>query len=271
MCKMTSLIKEQLLPVKKLKKLTENVWEITLGGAKMTLTPGQFVQLKIPSGEQAFFLRRPLSVADYDADKKELKLIYKVMGEGTAQLAKELKIGDQLNILGPLGNGFSFRKLKTAKKEPILVIGGGVGTPPLYYLTKQLLAAKQKVTVILGFNNQGEVFYQKEFERLGVSVIIATLDGSQGIKGFVTDAIMVKNLTCNNYYACGPLPMLKALVKKYPNQGQLSYEARMACGFGACMGCTCKTLASDGAIVWKRICHEGPVLRSEEIILEEEA
>lgn len=267
---MTSLIKDQLLAVTKLKKLTANVWEITLGDAKMTPIPGQFVQLKIPSSDQAFFLRRPLSIADYDADKDELKLIYKIMGEGTAQLAKTLKTGQKLSILGPLGNGFTFKKQSAKKNTPVLVIGGGVGTPPLYYLTKQLLAARKQVTVILGFNNKEEVFYQKEFERLGVTVIVATLDGSQGIKGFVTDTILAKKLTINDYYACGPLPMLNALVKKYPTQGQLSYEARMACGFGACMGCTCKTLGCDGAIIWKRICHEGPVLHSEEIILEEE-
>ena len=202
--------------------------------------------------------------------KKELKLIYKIMGEGTAYLAKTLAIGVKLNILGPLGNGFSFEKEKNKKEVPILVLGGGVGTPPLYYLTKKLLAAKQKVDVILGFNNQEEVFYQKEFERLGVPVIITTLDGSQGIKGFVTDAILEKKLNVNNYYACGPLPMLNALVKKYPIQGQLSYEARMACGFGACMGCTCKTRGKNETIIWKRICHEGPILHSEEIILDGE-
>lgn len=266
---MTSLIEDQLLKIKKLKQLTVNVWEITLGDAKMTPTPGQFVQLKIPSSEQAFFLRRPLSIADYDSQKKELKLIYKIMGEGTAYLAKTLTVGAQLNILGPLGNGFSFKKEKKKKEEPILVLGGGVGTPPLYYLTKQLLTAKQKVVVILGFNSQEEIFYQKEFEQLGAPVAITTLDGGQGIKGFVTDAILEKKFKVNDYYACGPLPMLNALVKKYPIQGQLSYEARMACGFGACMGCTCKTRGKNEAIIWKRICHEGPVLRSEEIILEE--
>ncbi len=231
------------------KKLTENVRLLYLQGDTSGITrPGQFVNLKL----EGRFLRRPLSVCDREAGR--LTLIYKITGAGTGQLSL-LPAGTKLDLLTGLGNGYDLREAGT---DP-LVIGGGVGIPPLYYLTRELIAAGRKVTAVLGFNTAGEIFYTDEFRSLGANVLVTTADGSYGIRGFVTDAL--PGLDYSVYYACGPEPMLKAVWQKAKGPGQLSFEERMGCGFGACMGCTCRTVTG-----YKRICKEGPVLRKEEIL-----
>ncbi len=229
-------------------RLTENVYKMELLGNTNALEKsGQFVNVKI-DGE---FLRRPISVCDYD--ENGLTLIYKVVGKGTEKMS-ELKEGT-LDLLVGLGNGFSTEK----SGEFPLLIGGGVGIPPMYNLAKRLIKEGKKPTVILGFNTKSEIFYQKEFESLGALVIVTTVDGSQGVKGYVTDAM--RELKYTYFYTCGPMPMFKAIEKTATTSGQYSFEERMGCGFGACMGCSCKTKYGN-----KRICVDGPVLEREEII-----
>ncbi len=219
--------------------LQGDTWEIT--------APGQFVNIKLDGK----YLRRPISVCDYD--NTSLTLVYKVVGKGTEQLSL-MKQGEKLDILVGLGNGYDLTK---SGDKPLL-IGGGVGVPPLYRLAKDLVKLGKDVTVILGFNTQNEVFYKDEFEALGVKVILCTVDGSCGIKGFVTDGLTADY---TYFYTCGPEPMLKALYKATDTSGQFSFEERMGCGFGACMGCSCKTITG-----YKRICKDGPVLVKEEIL-----
>ncbi|WP_304953733.1 dihydroorotate dehydrogenase electron transfer subunit [uncultured Alistipes sp.] len=229
--------------------LTASVHRMRLGGdTQWIVRPGQFVNIAL----EGRYLRRPISVCDYDA--ATLTLIYKVVGEGTAQMAR-MEPGGQLDLLTGLGNGFA---TDSDARRPLLV-GGGVGVPPLYNLAKVLLAAGKPVQVVLGFNTAAEVFYAEEFRALGCSVTVATADGSAGVKGFVTDALA--GLDFDYFYACGPLPMLRALSQAAACDGQLSFEERMGCGFGACMGCSCKTLTGS-----KRICKEGPVLMKNEIL-----
>ena len=229
--------------------LTASVHRMRLGGdTQWIVRPGQFVNIAL----EGRYLRRPISVCDYDA--ATLTLIYKVVGEGTAQMAR-MEPGGQLDLLTGLGNGFA---TDNDARRPLLV-GGGVGVPPLYNLAKVLLAAGKPVQIVLGFNTAAEVFYAGEFRALGCSVTVATADGSAGVKGFVTDALVGPDF--DYFYACGPLPMLRALSQAAACDGQLSFEERMGCGFGACMGCSCKTLTGS-----KRICKEGPVLMKNEIL-----
>ena len=229
--------------------LTASVRRMRLeGDTQWIVRPGQFVNIAL----EGRYLRRPISVCDYDA--ATLTLIYKVVGEGTAQMAR-MEPGGQLDLLTGLGNGFA---TDNDARRPLLV-GGGVGVPPLYNLAKVLLAAGKPVQIVLGFNTAAEVFYAGEFRALGCSVTVATADGSAGVKGFVTDALA--GLDFDYFYACGPLPMLRALSRAAACDGQLSFEERMGCGFGACMGCSCKTLTGS-----KRICKEGPVLMKNEIL-----
>lgn len=229
------------------KQLTADVYEMRLEGDTQHITaPGQFINIKLDGK----FLRRPISVCDYN--DTEILIIYKVVGEGTAQMS-QLKAGECLDCLTGLGNGYDISK----SKKP-LVIGGGVGVPPLYNLTKCLLNDGQKPVVVLGFNKKDEIFYEDEFKALGVPVIIATADGSYGVKGFVTDAMPDDY---DYFYTCGPMPMFRAIESKVKTSGQYSFEERMGCGFGACMGCSCKTKYGS-----KRICKDGPVLFREEIV-----
>ena len=229
--------------------LTECVWQMVLAGDTQYLTaPGQFVNIAI----EGCYLRRPISVCDYD--EQSITLIYKVVGRGT-EIMSRMQVGEKLDVLTGLGNGFS---LSAATERPLLV-GGGVGVPPLYNLARKLKTAGKKVQVVLGFNRADEIFYADEFEALGVDVHIATVDGSVGVKGFVTDAM--KALEFDYIYTCGPLPMLKAIYNASECDGEFSFEERMGCGFGACMGCSCQTTKGS-----KRICKEGPVLKRDEII-----
>ena len=229
--------------------LTESVWRMVLVGDTQYLTaPGQFVNIAI----EGCYLRRPISVCDYD--EKSITLIYKVVGRGT-EIMSRMQAGEKLDVLTGLGNGFS---VSAATECPVLV-GGGVGVPPLYNLAKKLKAAGKRVQVVLGFNRADEIFYAEEFAALGVDLHIATVDGSVGIKGFVTDAM--KEMEFDYVYTCGPLPMLKAIYAATECDGEYSFEERMGCGFGACMGCSCQTKKGS-----KRICKEGPVLKRDEII-----
>ena len=231
--------------------LTDNVYKMTLrGDVSAIIAPGQFVNMKL----DGLFLRRPISVCDVEGDI--LTIIYKAVGKGTAQMA-QMKAGT-LDVLTGLGNGYD---LSLSGDHPVL-LGGGVGVPPMYLLAKKLLAEGKKVSVILGFNTKSEVFYEKEFTELGADVTLTTVDGSYGLKGFVTDAL--NSIEYTYFYTCGPEPMLKAVYKASKTSGQMSFEKRMGCGFGACMGCSCKTITG-----YKRICKEGPVMKKEEILWED--
>lgn len=230
--------------------LTENVYKMTLRGDTSAITaPGQFVNIKL----DGLYLRRPISVCDLQGDL--LTIIYKVVGKGTAQLS-EMRTGT-LDLLTGLGNGYDLAK---SGASPVL-LGGGVGVPPMYLLCKKLLAQGKSVQVILGFNTKNEVFFEQEFKDLGANVTVTTVDGTYGQKGFVTDALA--GCDYSYFYTCGPEPMLKAVYRASRTSGQLSFEKRMGCGFGACMGCSCKTVTG-----YKRICKEGPVLQKEEILWE---
>lgn len=230
--------------------LTDSVFKMRLVGDVSAITaPGQFVNLKL----DGLFLRRPISVCDVNEDS--VTILYKVVGKGTEQMSK-MEEG-VLDVLTGLGNGYD----TSLSGDKPLLLGGGVGVPPLYLLAKKLIAEGKKVTVILGFNTKDEIFYKEEFEALGADVFVTTVDGTYGIRGFVTDAM--KNLDYSYFYTCGPEPMLKAIFNTSVTSGQLSFEERMGCGFGACMGCSCKTITG-----YKRICKEGPVLKKEEILWE---
>ena len=235
--------------IKSNKKMTESIFEMVLIGDTSSITaPGQFINIKL----DGFYLRRPISICDYD--DSTITIIYKVVGEGTEVMSK-MNAGEKLDVLCGLGNGFDTSK---SLDNPVL-IGGGVGVPPMYNLCKKLIAEGKNVTVILGFNKKDEIFYENEFEKLGADVKVTTVDGSYGIKGFVTDAL--KDTDYSYFYTCGPMPMFKAIESTATTSGQYSFEERMGCGFGACMGCSCKTKYGN-----KRICKDGPVLTREEII-----
>jgi dihydroorotate dehydrogenase electron transfer subunit len=231
--------------------LTKDVYRMVLEGDTEWITrPGQFVNIEL----EGLYLRRPISISDWD--ERTITIIYKVVGRGTEQMSKMAQ-GVKLDLLTGLGNGFDI----SIESERPLLVGGGVGVPPLYRLAKDLLAQGKHVSVVLGFNTSSEIFYADEFKALGVDLYISTADGSMGVKGFVTDAIREAEIKFDYFYSCGPLPMLKALCDCCEVSGELSFEERMGCGFGACMGCSCKTLAGN-----KRICKDGPVMKREEII-----
>lgn len=230
-------------------KIAPSVFKMELSGDTSALTkPGQFINFKI----DGLYLRRPISVCDYD--DKTITVIYKVVGVGTEEMSKA-QAGDEFDILVGLGNGFDTEK--TSQKP--LLIGGGVGIPPLYNLCKKLIAKGKNVSVILGFNTKDEIFYEEEFKTLGADVTVTTVDGTYGTKGFVTNAMA--DIDYDFFYTCGPEPMFRAIENTANTSGQYSFEERMGCGFGACMGCSCKTKYGN-----KRICKDGPVLDREEII-----
>lgn len=233
-------------------KIAKDVYKMILDGdTKDIARAGQFINIELES----LYLRRPISICDYD--EKSVTIIYKVVGKGT-EIMSCLNEGTELDVLTGLGNGFD---LNCDGDKP-LIIGGGVGTPPMYRLCKDLIAEGKKPVVILGFGSKEDLFFEEEFKALGVDVYVSTVDGSVGTKGFVTD--VMKELNDYTYfYACGPMVMLKAICGATDKSGQVSLEERMGCGFGACMGCTIKT--NDG---YKRVCKEGPVFRKESLIWE---
>ena len=244
-------MKDSVFSVISNREIAKNTYECVLEGDISDITAsGQFVNIKL----DGFYLRRPISVCD--AEEGKLTLIYKVVGAGTEKMA-EAKCGDEWLTLTGLGNGYDLTK---SGAKPLL-IGGGAGVPPMYMLCKKLIAEGKEPTVILGFNTSAEVFYKEEFEKLGAKVIIATADGSVGVRGFVTDAM--EGVDYTYFYTCGPEPMLRAIYNTSKTEGQFSFEERMGCGFGACMGCSCKTITG-----YKRICKEGPVMKKEEILWE---
>ena len=241
-------MRQLLFEIKENRPLTKDIMEMVLAGDTSDITrPGQFVNIKL----DGLYLRRPISVCDSEEGK--LTLIYKVVGKGTEQM-RDMTEGT-LDILSSLGNGYD----TSISGEKPLLIGGGVGVPPLYMLAKELRKEGKEVSVILGFNTRDEIFYEEEFKALGCKVYVTTVDGSYGIKGFVTEAM--KEIDYTHFFTCGPEPMLKAVWNASKTSGQLSFEERMGCGFGACMGCSCKTLTG-----FKRICKDGPIMMKEEIL-----
>ena len=247
-------MKQRLFEIKSNEQIAKNVYRMQLGGDTTGILPGQFVNIRV----EGQFLRRPISVCNIEPPlnniEPHLTIIYKVVGVGTEAMSR-LPIGTQLDVLTVLGNGYDLSK---AGDKPLLV-GGGVGVPPMYMLARQLREAGKAVRVILGFNTKEEVFYEEEFRALGCDVTVTTVDGSHGIKGFVTNALDGKQ---SYYYTCGPLPMIKALLQAAGTNGEVSMEERMGCGFGACMGCTIQTTQGP-----KRVCKEGPVFPAEILIL----
>ena len=240
-------MKQRLFEIQSNEQIAKNVYRMQLGGDTTGILPGQFVNIRV----QGQFLRRPISVCNI-ADGI-LTIIYKVVGVGTEAMS-HLPVGTQLDVLTVLGNGYDLSK---AGDEPLLV-GGGVGVPPMYMLARQLREMGKDVRVILGFNTKDEVFYEEEFRTLGCDVTVTTVDGSHGVKGFVTNALDGKQ---SYYYTCGPLPMIKALLQAAGTHGEVSMEERMGCGFGACMGCTIQTTKGP-----RRVCKEGPVFAASELI-----
>ena len=241
-------MKNHLLKVTENVRIAENVWKMALESPELEeQKPGQFVNIKL----DGLYLRRPISVCD--SDPGCLTIVYKVVGKGTEQMAG-LKPGRTLDVLTGLGNGYDLSK---SGDRPLL-LGGGVGVPPLILLARKLREAGKEVTAVLGFNRKAEIFGEMDFRNLGCSTAITTADGSRGVKGFVTDALPEDY---SYFYTCGPEPMLKAVYRATKTSGQFSFEERMGCGFGACMGCSCKTITG-----YKRICREGPVLEKEEIL-----
>ncbi len=242
------MYKQNMYEIIENKPLAKDVYKMILKGDTQYITaPGQFINIALDGK----FLRRPISVCDYDGET--ITIIYKVVGSGTNQM-KNAKSGELLDVLTGLGNGYDISQ----SSKPLL-IGGGVGIPPMYNLAKTLIKDGQKPAVILGFNTKDEIFYEDEFKALGCDTVVTTVDGSYGVKGFVTDAM--DHFDYDYFYTCGPLPMFKAIYNASKTSGQFSFEERMGCGFGACMGCSCKTKYGN-----KRICKDGPVLVKEEII-----
>ena len=241
-------MKQLTIEIKSNEQIAKNVYRMQLGGDTAGILPGQFVNIRV----QGQFLRRPISVCNITDGI--LTIIYKVVGVGTEAMS-HLPIGTQLDVLTVLGNGYDLTK---AGDAPLLV-GGGVGVPPMYMLARQLREIGKAVRVILGFNTKDEVFYEEEFRALGCDVTVTTVDGSHGVKGFVTNALDGQQ---SYYYTCGPLPMIKALLQAAGTNGEVSMEERMGCGFGACMGCTIQTTQGP-----KRVCKEGPVFPAGELIL----
>lgn len=242
-------MQEVVLHIESNVALTDSVYKMVLVGDVSAITAaGQFVDVKL----DGFYLRRPISVCDYN--EESLTLIYKVVGEGTEVMAG-MRAGEALNILVGLGNGYD----TSLSGDAPLLVGGGVGVPPLYNLCKKLKAEGKRVSVVLGFNTADEIFYEKEFAAIADKVVVTTVDGSYGAQGFVTNALA--DVDYSYVYSCGPFPMLKALSAATECSGQYSLEERMGCGFGACMGCSCKTMLGN-----KRVCKDGPVFVKEEII-----
>ena len=244
-------MKQSIFTITENRPLTDCVWLMRMSGDTSHITAaGQFVNIRL----DGLYLRRPISV--FDCEDGILSIIYKVVGKGTEKMTT-LPVGTALDVLTGLGNGYNLEKVG----EKPLLVGGGVGVPPLYYLAKKLIEAGKKPEIIVGFNTAAEIFGVEFFEELGLKVTVTTVDGSVGVKGFVTNAL--EAIDYDYVCTCGPEPMLGALYRATECTGQYSFEERMGCGFGACMGCSCKTVTG-----YKRICKDGPILEKEEILWE---
>lgn len=239
--------------------------ELTCRGelVKKMTEPGQFVHIRVDTSED-LVLRRPISICDIDHEMDELTIIYRIEGKGTARLAKK-KSGEDIDVLGPLGRGFPVSECE--KGETALLVGGGVGVPPLYYLSKQLVKRGVNVIHVLGFQGAEDVFYEEKFRELG-ETFISTVDGSKGTKGFVTDVINEKQLQFDVLYSCGPVPMLKALSETYSDRrAYISLEERMGCGIGACLACVCHVAGDETGNEYRKVCTDGPVFSVGEVVL----
>jgi dihydroorotate dehydrogenase electron transfer subunit len=247
------------------KELAEDIFELTISGEFINdiESPGQFVHIKVTNSQDPL-LRRPISISSYNKNNKELTMIYRKDGRGTSLLS-EKEAGMEVDILGPLGHGFPVDEASIG--ETALLVGGGIGVPPLFELSNQLKEKGVKVVHVLGFQTESVVFYEKEFSANG-QTFIATVDGTHGIKGFVTDVIDEQGIKFDVLYSCGPLPMLRALEHQFPDKKVfLSLEERMGCGVGACFACVCKTHEDPNGSSYKKVCSDGPVFRAGEVVL----
>ena len=257
------MIQKELCQIISQTEIAEDIFEITVKASLVSQikAPGQFVHIKVTDALDPL-LRRPISISSYNSVKGQLTMIYRKEGKGTTKLS-EMKPGMEIDILGPLGNGFPVEEMKIG--ETVLLVGGGIGVPPLYELSKQLVAKGVKLIHVLGFQTESAVFYEQEFLKNG-ETYVTTVDGTYGIKGYVTDVI--KNLGFDGIYACGPTPMLKALEQLYSNKKMfLSLEERMGCGIGACFACVCKTAEDPSGVTYKKVCSDGPVFRAGEVVI----
>ncbi|WP_160720096.1 dihydroorotate dehydrogenase electron transfer subunit [Bacillus sp. USDA818B3_A] len=257
------MIQKELCKILSQKEIASDIYELTINGELVTqiTSPGQFVHIKVSNGLDPL-LRRPISISSYDLEQKNLTMIYRKDGRGTSMLAK-LRPGMNVDILGPLGNGFPVDEV--SKGDTALLVGGGIGVPPLYELSNQLVEKGVKVIHVLGFQTASAVFYEDEFMKNG-ETYITTVDGSYGRRGFVTD--VMKELQFDCIYTCGPTPMLRAIEQNYQDKKVfLSLEERMGCGIGACFACVCKKKDDPTGVAYKKVCSDGPVFRAGEVLI----
>jgi dihydroorotate dehydrogenase electron transfer subunit len=257
------MIQKELCKVLSQKEIASDIFELTVKGefVKQISEPGQFVHIKVSNGLDPL-LRRPISISSYDLEQESLTMIYRKEGKGTTMLS-EAKPGMYIDILGPLGNGFPIDEVTTG--ETAILVGGGIGVPPLYELSNQLVQKGVKVIHVLGFQTASAVFYEEEFSKNG-ETYVTTVDGTYGQKGFVTD--VMKDLQFDCIYTCGPTPMLRAIEQNYSHKKLfLSLEERMGCGIGACFACVCKKKEDPSGASYKKVCSDGPVFRAGEVLI----
>ncbi|MGE6631331.1 dihydroorotate dehydrogenase electron transfer subunit [Bacillus sp. NPDC077027] len=256
-------MKKAYLTVVSNREIADHIYEMTLKGdlVESFQTAGQFLHLKV-SESMTPLLRRPISIANIQMERREVTIIFRAEGEGTKLLSLK-QVGDEVDVLGPLGNGYDTSVVKPG--QTALLVGGGIGVPPLYELSKRLTKKGIKVKHVLGFQSEKDMFYEKKFQTLG-ETFIATVDGTAGTKGFVTNVIEQEQINFDALLSCGPTPMLKALKEAYPNKPvYISMEERMGCGIGACFACVCHTDQHEKSYV--KVCLDGPVFKAEEVAL----
>ncbi|WNB90463.1 dihydroorotate dehydrogenase electron transfer subunit [Bacillus sp. NEB1478] len=256
-------MKKHLLTVLSNKEIAQRIFEMKLSGpgVKMMVTPGQFLHVKV-GDHSSKLLRRPLSICDVDLENEVVTLLYRAHGDGTVQLS-EKQTGQKVDVLGPLGNGFTTETINPEKKA--LLVGGGIGVPPLYYLGKKLVEKGIEVSFVLGFQSENDSFYVGRFQEIG-ETHVTTIDGSLGTRGFVTDAMDSLLTDGTSIYSVGPAVMLKAVEEKAAGlEGYLSLEERMGCGLGACFACVCPADTRESGYV--KICSDGPVFKMGEVVL----
>ncbi|WLR43599.1 dihydroorotate dehydrogenase electron transfer subunit [Bacillus carboniphilus] len=258
------MITKQWMEIDNHRKIADHIWELTLKGTlvEQIERPGQFIHIKVDSSSD-LLLRRPISISSFDKQEGWMKLIYRAQGEGTKRLSQK-HVGDKVDVLGPLGNGFEIEKVED--HETVMIVGGGIGVPPLYELSRQFKMQNKKVTHVLGFQSRDVSFYQEEFSQLGLT-FVTTVDGTEGTKGFVTD-VMRKNIKDSDViFTCGPTPMLHAIEETFSNHKRfISLEERMGCGIGTCLACVCKVNSDSSDTAYKKVCSDGPVFRGGEVI-----